>query len=98
MYNFFSNSYNRNIFFINSQEAGFVSTVSLWPILGFYEREASELFGIYFSNKNDSRNLLLDYGNTSFPMGISSPVGKVELRYTKFSDRPKTLPNTISFV
>lgn len=51
------------------------------------EREASELLGHRFLFKNDSRNLLLQYFDSSSPLNkhISS-IGEFEIFYNIFSN------------
>ena len=95
LYNMWSFLYNNNIIIIKSPESSTISIEKLWPSSSFYEREVSELFGISFFKKNDSRNLLLDYGNLTSPMRKDySLYGKTELRYTKFFDGPKNVNNS----
>lgn len=55
--------------------------------LNWMEREISELLGISFLMKNDSRNLLLQYFDSSSPLNkhISS-IGDFELFYNLFSN------------
>ena len=99
LHSLFSVTFNQNVVLINSLESGLQSTGKLWPAFEFYERESSELFGITFFNKKDSRNLLLDYSNYSTPLKKNNNIyGKSELRYTKFFDGPKVLDSTLSSI
>lgn len=48
----------------------------------WWEREIWDFFGIYFSNHNDLRRILTDYGFEGHPMRKDFPLsGYVELRY-----------------
>lgn len=44
------------------------SICDIYGSASWYERESSELLGIYFNNTVDTRNLLLQYGNTMYPL------------------------------
>ena len=56
------------------------STALVFKANDWLEREVSEMFGSVFSNKKDSRNLLLEYTNVFKPMLKSFPsVGLFEL-------------------
>src|ERR1700751_3510870 len=58
------------------------STVGLFSSAGWWEREAWDLFGIYFSDHPDLRRLLTDYGFDGHPLRKDFPLtGYVELRY-----------------
>jgi len=62
----------------SSIETLFLNTIWL-------EREYSELNGIFIINKNDNRNLLLQYNDSTNPLIKSSPVvGIFELFYNLF--------------
>lgn len=93
---FFSMRQNRYISFISTEESRNYSLGRLWPSTNFYEREASEMFGIKYRNTRDSRRLLLDYSDYSNPLKKDYDVfGSTELRYTKYTDKPKFIPNTL---
>ena len=87
-YYFFSIIYNLkiNIYTFSSDlnklnSISFLFLNSLW-----LERELSEMFNIYFLNKIDSRNLLLDYSYIGNPLLKNFPsIGNVELFYN-YSD------------
>jgi NADH:ubiquinone oxidoreductase subunit C len=51
------------------------------------EREVSEMSGLFFSSKNDTRNLLMPYGEFFHPLKKVSPsIGLFELYYDLVSD------------
>ena len=58
------------------------SIVSLYPAANWFEREAYDLFGVYFSGHPDLRRLLTDYGFEGHPLRKDFPMtGYVEVRY-----------------
>lgn len=58
------------------------SIVSLYPVAGWFEREAWDLFGIFFADNPDLRRILTDYGFEGHPLRKDFPLtGYVELRY-----------------
>lgn len=58
------------------------SVVSVFSSAGWFEREAWDLFGIYFNNNPDLRRILTDYGFEGHPLRKDFPLtGFVELRY-----------------
>jgi NADH:ubiquinone oxidoreductase subunit C len=62
------------------------------------EREASELNGIFFSGKKDTRNLMLQYGDTSAPFKKSFPsIGLKEIFYDSTTDLLVYNPTSIQF-
>lgn len=59
------------------------SVTSIWNSANWYEREAFDLFGIFFEGHPDLRRLLTDYGFIGHPFRKDFPVfGKVEVRYS----------------
>jgi NADH-quinone oxidoreductase subunit C len=73
------------------------SIVSLWPVVGWFEREAFDMYGIYFDGNPDLRRILTDYGFEGFPFRKDFPVtGHVEMRYSEAEKRviyePVSLP------
>jgi len=58
------------------------SVTGVYNSAGWYEREAWDLFGIFFSDHPDLRRLLTDYGFEGHPMRKDFPLtGYVEVRY-----------------
>lgn len=72
------------------------SLVDVWPSVGWYEREAFDLFGIVFEGHPDLRRLLTDYGFIGHPFRKDFPVyGNVEMRYDPEQGRVIYQPVTI---
>ena len=64
------------------------SVVSVYSAAGWFEREAWDLFGIYFSDHPDLRRLLSDYGFEGHPLRKDFPLtGYVEVRYDEDQKR-----------
>ena len=58
------------------------SAVGIYSAAGWYEREAWDLYGIYFAGNPDLRRLMTDYGFEGHPLRKDFPLtGFVELRY-----------------
>jgi NADH-quinone oxidoreductase subunit C len=58
------------------------SLIDLWPSVGWFEREAFDLFGIVFQGHPDLRRILTDYGFIGHPFRKDFPIyGHVEMRY-----------------
>jgi NADH-quinone oxidoreductase subunit C len=73
------------------------SIVSLWPVVGWLEREAFDFYGIYFEGNPDLRRIFTDYGFEGFPFRKDFPLtGHVEMRYSEAEKRvvyePVSLP------
>jgi NADH-quinone oxidoreductase subunit C len=64
------------------------SAVSLFSSAGWWEREAWDLFGIYFAGNPDLRRILTDYGFDGHPLRKDFPLtGYVEMRYDEAQKR-----------
>ncbi len=64
------------------------SATGLYSCAGWWEREAWDLFGIYFSDHPDLRRILTDYGFEGHPLRKDFPLtGYVELRYDEQQKR-----------
>lgn len=85
------------IFVINNLNKNINKTFINWTLLNsitenflnanWLEREVSELHGIFFINKKDLRNLLLQYGDNSAPMLKNFPsIGLREIFYDSIND------------
>ena len=58
------------------------SVTSVFPVAGWNEREAFDMYGINFSGHSDMRRILTDYGFAGYPLRKDFPTtGYVELRY-----------------
>jgi len=63
------------------------SVTELFSTAWWLEREVAELHGVMFSGKKDTRNLMLQYGDTSAPFKKSNPsAGFREIYYDSVSD------------
>jgi NADH-quinone oxidoreductase subunit C len=72
------------------------SLTGVWPGLGWFEREAFDLFGIMFSGHADLRRILTDYGFVGHPFRKDFPLsGHVEMRYDPDQKRVIYQPVTI---
>ena len=64
------------------------SAIGLFSSAGWWEREAWDLFGIYFADHPDLRRILTDYGFEGHPLRKDFPLtGYVELRYDEEQKR-----------
>lgn len=84
VYNLLSLTHNQRIRVkIHTDEATPVPSVtSVFSSANWWEREAWDLFGVYFSDHPDLRRLLTDYGFEGHPLRKDFPLtGYVEIRY-----------------
>ena len=64
------------------------SIVSVWPVVGWFEREVFDFYGVYFEGNPDLRRIFTDYGFEGFPFRKDFPLtGHVELRYSEAEKR-----------
>lgn len=72
------------------------SLLEIWPAVGWFEREAFDLYGIVFEGHPDLRRILTDYGFVGHPFRKDFPVsGHVEMRYDPEQRRVVYQPVTI---
>ncbi|WP_342146378.1 NADH-quinone oxidoreductase subunit C [Rickettsiella endosymbiont of Aleochara curtula] len=72
------------------------SIIKLWPAANWYEREAFDLYGVFFSGHPDLRRLLTDYGFVGHPFRKDFPLtGHVEVRYDATEGRVIYQPVTV---
>jgi NADH-quinone oxidoreductase subunit C len=84
VYNLLSMSLNQRIRLKleTDEEHPVPSAVALFSSAGWWEREAWDLFGIYFADNPDLRRILTDYGFEGHPLRKDFPLtGYVEMRY-----------------
>ena len=79
------------------EETPVPSVSSIFSSAGWWEREAWDLYGIYFSDHADLRRILTDYGFEGHPLRKDFPLsGHVEMRYDEVQKRvvyePVSLP------
>jgi NADH-quinone oxidoreductase subunit C len=64
------------------EETPVPSAVPAYPVADWFEREAFDMYGIFFSGHPDLRRLLTDYGFHGHPLRKDFPMtGYVEVRY-----------------
>jgi NADH-quinone oxidoreductase subunit C len=90
VYNLLSLRHNRRIRVkVATDESEPVPSVTgVFNSANWYEREAWDLFGVYFSDHPDLRRLLTDYGFEGHPLRKDFPLtGYVEVRYDEDQKR-----------
>jgi NADH-quinone oxidoreductase subunit C len=64
------------------------SVNDIWPAAQWFEREAYDMYGIFFSDNPDLRRLLTDYGFEGHPFRKDFPLtGYIEVRYDEAQKR-----------
>lgn len=77
----------KRIVFLFPKVHQLASVDAVYPSAGWLEREFSEMFGVCFSSKVDSRNLLLDYSLNECPLLKFYPsVGLREVHYSVLTE------------
>tara|TARA_B100000787_G_scaffold170124_1_gene164148 strand:- start:5978 stop:6586 length:609 start_codon:yes stop_codon:yes gene_type:complete len=72
------------------------SITELFPAANWLEREVAELHGVVFTGKQDLRNLLLQYGDSTAPFQKSFPtIGVQEMFYDPIKDTLIQNPVTV---
>jgi NADH-quinone oxidoreductase subunit C len=70
--------------------------VEIWASANWFEREAFDLFGVFFRNHPDLRRILTDYGFVGHPFRKDFPlIGNVEVRYDEERKRVVYQPVSI---
>jgi NADH-quinone oxidoreductase subunit C len=78
------------------EEPAVDSVVEIWASANWFEREAFDLFGVFFRNHPDLRRILTDYGFVGHPFRKDFPlIGNVEVRYDTEKKRVVYQPVTI---
>jgi NADH:ubiquinone oxidoreductase subunit C len=71
----------------SSKFANLKSITELFPNANWFEREVSELYNFIFEGKKDTRNLMLQYGDTSVSFQKFLPsIGLKEMFYDSIND------------
>ncbi len=99
VYHFLSVRFNRRLRLkvALSESETVASLVSVYPAANWYEREAWDMFGIWFENHPDLRRLLSDYGFVGHPLRKDFPLtGYVELRYDPQEGRIRQEPVSLT--
>jgi NADH-quinone oxidoreductase subunit C len=90
VYNLLSLRHNQRIRLkvATDEEKPVPTATGLYSAAGWFEREAWDLYGIYFADHPDLRRLLTDYGFEGHPLRKDFPLtGYVELRYDEDQKR-----------
>ncbi len=90
VYNLLSLKHNRRIRVktITDEGTPVPSVTGVFSAAGWFEREAWDLYGIFFSDHPDLRRILTDYGFEGHPLRKDFPLtGYVEVRYDQDQKR-----------
>ena len=81
-YNLLSIKHNVRVFVKIHTENYVDSLISIYKSAGWIEREAWDMFGLFFVGNTDLRRILTDYGFEGFPLRKDFPLtGYIEIRY-----------------
>jgi NADH-quinone oxidoreductase subunit C len=70
------------------EEEAIASVNDIWPAAQWFEREAYDMYGIFFSDNPDLRRILTDYGFEGHPFRKDFPLtGYIEVRYDEAQKR-----------
>ena len=90
VYNLLSIKYNARIrlkVIVNERQA-IPSIIPIYQSANWWEREAWDMFGVFFSNHPDLRRILTDYGFEGHPLRKDFPLsGFTEVRYSELDKR-----------
>ncbi|HTY70121.1 MAG TPA: NADH-quinone oxidoreductase subunit C [Alphaproteobacteria bacterium] len=90
VYNLLSLRHNRRVRVkvMTDESTPVPSVAGVFSTAGWFEREAWDLYGIFFSDHPDLRRILTDYGFEGHPMRKDFPLtGYVEVRYDQEQKR-----------
>jgi len=90
VYQLLSIKYNQRLILCVSidDNNSLASITAQFPSANWYEREAWDIFGIFFVNHPDLRRILTDYGFKGHPLRKDFPLtGFIEVRYNDYSKR-----------
>ena len=90
VYNLLSLTQNQRIRIklLVDEEISVPTATGVYSSAGWFEREAWDLYGIIFSNHDDLRRILTDYGFEGHPLRKDFPLtGHVEVRYDESQKR-----------
>lgn len=99
VYDLLSIKYNQRItlkVFLN--ESAIVSSLTgVFINANWWEREAWDMFGIFFEKHPDLRRILTDYGFQGYPLRKDFPLsGYVEVQYDESTKKVETFPVTLT--
>ena len=90
VYNLLSMKHNQRIRMkvATNEDTPVPSVSAIWPTANWFEREAWDMYGIFFSDHPDLRRILTDYGFDGHPLRKDFPLsGHVEVRYDEEEGR-----------
>jgi NADH-quinone oxidoreductase subunit C len=99
IYNLLSLKYNQRLQLkvLTDENTPVPSVVGVFNSANWFEREAWDLYGVYFAGHPDLRRILTDYGFDGHPFRKDFPLtGYVELRYSEEQKRCVYEPVTLT--